>query len=145
MASSFDHKRTWKDKISHFRITEGAPHVKIRHFPFNGIHKTVMIMGVDNLSGPVTKIGRADGQGISIQYRRYPHGGLPPVTLSIKSDPPTVHIRKGPQPFKGLVMLCNYKSKKSFFHGICVSVQPPALVFSDKQSVCVIQNKDVVS
>src|SRR5690606_35823598 len=113
-----------------FCITEGASHVKIRHFPFYGIHETVVVMGVDDLSGPVSKIRRADGQGISFQNRRYPHGSLPPVTLTIKSDPTTVHIRKGSQPFEGLVVLCNYKRKKSFFDGICLSVQPSVSVFS---------------
>src|SRR5690348_15426742 len=44
--ASFYHKRSRKNQVSHFCITEGASHIEIRHFPFKTFHETVWIMSV---------------------------------------------------------------------------------------------------
>src|SRR4051794_25148448 len=45
-----DHEGPRKHQVSQLRITEGAAHIKIRHFPFVSEHEAVAIIGGRDLA-----------------------------------------------------------------------------------------------
>src|SRR3954470_20758966 len=50
MMTSLNHEWSWKYEVSHFRITECAPHIEIGHFPFQTVHETSLVVRVSYFS-----------------------------------------------------------------------------------------------
>src|SRR5688572_28401268 len=68
MMTPLNHKRPWKNKVSHFSVAESISHIKIGHLPFKTIHKTPGEMNINNLACPISKISRTNRKTIAFQH-----------------------------------------------------------------------------
>jgi hypothetical protein len=144
VVTSLNHEWPGEDKIRHFRVTVGATHVKIWHFPFDGMHEAVVKMRVRHFARPVAEVGRADRQAITFKHRRHAHRGFSTVTLAIESYPITVDERQLSKPAKRLIVLRKHKCKQCLLQGICLPVEPAITVLSTENSVGRINDEALI-
>src|SRR5579885_3211895 len=130
VVAALHHKRPRRDQVGHLRIVEGAAHVEIRHFPFDGVHEAEGLVGGGHFAGPTVEIARADRQAVALQDGGHAHGSFASVAQAVESYARGVHHRQGGQPAQDLVVLADDEGEQRAFHAVGFAAQPTVAVLS---------------